>query len=204
MFLSVVVLSSVGLFQSVRNKFKKFAVVVKMYQDTENPWQHFAREVGGKYRISEEGTSEVIGAYGKFPFILKIIFIQAAPKVNLFLTHLEINLDNKIGLKWKIYREGIIQKLTKLFGTQDIIFNDRSFDKKYIIEGSNEAQVKAIISLDIRAKIIELGEILMILDGNTLNYEQHGKIINTKKLFMILELLAELGEKIESHTPDNL
>jgi hypothetical protein len=167
-----------------------------MYQDTENPWKYFAEEVGGKYRISDEGTSEVIGKYGKFPFILKIIFIQAAPKVNLFLTHLEVELENRIGLKLKIYREGIIQKLTKLFGTQDIIFNDRSFDKKYIIEGSDEATVKTIISPDIRAKIIELGEILMILDGDTLIYEQHGKIIDTKKLFMILELLAELAEKI--------
>lgn len=168
-----------------------------MYQDTENPWKYFAQEVDGKYRISEEGTSEVVGTYGKYPFLLKIIFIQAAPKVNLFLTHLEIKLDNRIGLKMKIYREGIIQKLTKLFGTRDIIFNDRSFDKKYIIEGSDEAKVKAIISPDIRAKIIELGEMLMILDGNILSYEQHGKIIDTKKLFMILELLTELGEKIE-------
>lgn len=168
-----------------------------MYQNTENPWKHFAEEIGGKYRISEEGTSEVTGTYRKFPFVLKIIFIQAAPKVNLFLTHLEIKLDNRIGLKLKIYREGIIQKLTKLFGTQDIIFNDRSFDKKYIIEGSDEALVKEIISADIRAKIIELGEILMIQDGNTLIYEQHGKIIDTKKLFMILDLLAELAEKIE-------
>jgi len=167
-----------------------------MYQDTENPWKYFAQEVGGKYRISEDGTSEVIGTYGNFPFVLKIIFIQAAPKVNLFLTHLEIKLENKFGLKLKIYREGIIQKLTKLFGTQDIIFNDRFFDKKYIIEGSDEAKVKKIISPDIRVKIIELGEMLMILDGNTLIYEQHGKIIDTKKLFMILELLTDLGEKI--------
>jgi len=168
-----------------------------MHQDTENPWKYFAQEVGGKYRISEEGTSEVSGNYGKFPFILKIIFIQAAPKVNLFLTHLEIKLENPSGLKLKIYREGIIQKLTKLFGTQDIIFKDRSFDKKYIIEGSDQEKVKAIISPDIRAKIIELGEILMILDGDTFTFEQHGKIINTKKLFIILELLAELGEKIK-------
>ena len=167
-----------------------------MYQDTENPWKYFSEEVGGKYRISEEGTSEVIGTYGKFPFLLKIIFIQAAPKVNLFLTHLEIKLENRKDLKLKIYREGIIQKLTKLFGTQDIVFKDRSFDKKYIIEGSDQATVKAIISQDVRAKIIELGEILMILDGDTLTYEQHGKIIDAKKLFMILELLAELGEKI--------
>ena len=174
-----------------------------MYQDTENPWKHFAEEVGGKYRISEEGTSEVSGTYGKFPFILKIIFIQAAPKVNLFLTHLEIKLENRIGLKLKIYREGIIQKLTKLFGTQDIIFHDRSFDKKYIIEGNNESSVKAIISPDVRAKIIELGEILLILDRNMLIYEQHGKIINTKKLFMILKLLAELGEKIEGKGIEN-
>ena len=169
-----------------------------MNYDTENSWKRFAEQIGGKYRISEEGTSEVSGNYQKFPFILKIIFIQAAPKVNLFLTHVEIKLDNQIGLKFKIYREGIIQKLTKLFGTQDIIFNDRSFDKKYIIEGSDEAKVIELISSSIRAKIIELGEILMILDGNTLIYEQHGKIIITKKLIMILELLAELGEKIEN------
>lgn len=169
-----------------------------MYYDTENPWKKFAEEVGGNYRLSEEGTSEVTGTYGKFPFILKMIFIQAAPKVNLFLTHFEIRSRNVHGLKFKIYREGIIQKLTKLFGTKDIIFKDRSFDKKYIIEGNDEAKVKEIIAPQIRAKIIELGEMLMILDGSVLIYEQHGKIIDIKKLFVILELLAELAEKIES------
>jgi len=168
-----------------------------MHYDIENPWKNFAEAIGGKYRISEEGMSEVTGAYGRFPFTLKMIFIQAAPKLNLFLTHFEITLENRAELKLKIYREGIIQKLTKLFGTQDIIFNDRSFDKKFIIEGNDEAQVKNIISSTIRAKIIELGEVLMILDGNTLIYEQSGKIINFKKLNLILEMLTELAEKIE-------
>ena len=64
-----------------------------MYQDTENPWKKFAEEVGGKYRLSEEETSEVTGTYGKFPFILKMIIFQAAAKVNLFLTHFELYLN---------------------------------------------------------------------------------------------------------------
>lgn len=169
-----------------------------MNYDTENPWRTFAEEINGKYRISEEGTSEVIGTFKNYPFILKVIFIQAAPKVNLFLTHFELEMKNKIGLKLKIYKEGIIQKLTKLFGTKDIIFNDRFFDKKYIIEGNNETKVKEIISPDIRAKIIELGEILMILDGNTLILEQHGKIIDRKKIAFILEMMVQIAEKIEN------
>jgi hypothetical protein len=167
-----------------------------MYRDIENPWKSFAQEVGGSYRLSEEGTSEVKGVFNGFSFTLKMIFIQAAPKVNLFLTHFEVILEKPSRLKLKIYREGIIQKLTKLFGTQDIIFNDRSFDKKYIIEGNDEAKVKEIISPGTRAKIIELGEILMILDGETLIYEQSGKIIDAKKLFMILQMMTELLGKI--------
>lgn len=168
-----------------------------MYREIENPWKAFAQEIGGSYCLSEEGTSEVKGTFNEFPFTLKMIFIQAAPKVNLFLTHFEINLPKPSRLKFKIYREGIIQKLTKLFGTQDIIFNDRSFDKKYIIEGNDEAKVKEIITPSIRAKIIELGEILMILDGDTLIYEQSGKIIDTKKLLMILQMMTELTGKIK-------
>jgi len=168
-----------------------------MYRDIENPWKTFAQEIGGSYRLSEEGTSEVKGSFNGFPFTLEMIFIQAAPKVNLFLTHFEVILEKPSRIKLKIYREGIIQKLTKLFGTQDIIFNDRSFDKKYIIEGNDEATVKEIISPSIRAIIIELGEILMILDGETLMYEQSGKIIDTKKLFMILQMMTELIGKLK-------
>lgn len=168
-----------------------------MYRDIENPWKTFAQEIGGSYRLSEEGTSEVMGAFNGYDFLLKMIFIQAAPKVNLFLTHVEIKLANPSQLKFKIYREGIIQKLTKLFGTQDIIFNDRSFDKKYIIEGSDETKVKEIISSSIRATIIELGEILMIHDGETLIYEQSGKIIDTRKLFKILAMMTEILEKMK-------
>jgi len=171
-----------------------------MMPETENPWKLFANHIGAKYQLSEEGTSLVTGSYKDHPFILKMIFIQAAPKVNLFLTHFKILLNNKYDLKFKIYREGILQKLTKLFGTQDIILNDRSFDKKYIIEGSHEDQVKAVISPDVRSKIMELGEMLMIFDGETFIYEQAGKIIDSSKLISILELLIQLAEKIEKQS----
>ena len=168
-----------------------------MIPETENPWKTFATNIGAKYKLSEEGTSLVTGSYKNFPFILKMIFIQAAPKVNLFLTHFKILMKNKNSLKFKIYREGILQKLTKLFGTQDIIFNDRSFDKRYIIEGNHEELVKEIISPDIRAKIIELGDILIIFDGETFIYEQAGKVIDSKRLFFILEMLIQIAEKVE-------
>lgn len=166
-----------------------------MLQDTENPWKIFATQIGAKYQLSEEGTSLVTGTYLDYPFVLKIIFIQAAPKVNLFLTHLEVLLKNPTELRLKIYREGIIQKLTKLFGTQDIILNDRAFDKKYIVEGSHEEKIKQMLTQDIRAKLFELGEILLILDGTKFIYEQSGKIINIQKLKMILEMLIVMGER---------
>ena len=167
-----------------------------MPQDTENPWKTFARQLNAKYQLSDEGTSLVTGSYKQHPFILKMIFIQAAPKVNLFLTHFEITLMKSTNLKLKVYREGILQKLTKLFGTKDIILKDRAFDKKYIVEGSNEAKVKQLLTSNIRAKIIELGETLIILDGKTLIYEQSGKIIDADKLKMILEMLIEIIENI--------
>ncbi len=168
-----------------------------MLQDTENPWKLFADKIGAKYQLSDEGTSSVTGTYQNYPFILKMIFIQAAPKVNLFLTHFEIELKKKISFKMKIYREGILQKLTKLFGTQDIILNDRSFDRRYIIETSQEETVKKIIASDIRATIMELGEMMMILNGETFIYEQSGKIIDSNKLLVILEMLIQIVEKIE-------
>ena len=170
-----------------------------MIQETENPWKAFANQIGAKYQLSEEGTSLVTGSYYDYPFVLKMVFIQAAPKVNLFLTHFKILLKKKTDLKIKIYREGILQKLTKLFGTQDIILNDRSFDRKYIIEGSHENKVKEIISSDIRAKIMELGEMQIILDGETFIYEQSGKVIEAKKLFVILDMLIQIVKKIENY-----
>lgn len=100
-------------------------------------------------------------------------------------------------MKFKIYREGIIQKLTKLFGTKDIIFGDRYFDRRYIIEGTHEEKIKSIITPKIRAEIIELGEIMLILDGNKLIYEQSGKIIDIQKLYKVLDLLVELANSLQ-------
>ena len=168
-----------------------------MVLETENPWKIFANRVGAKYQLSEEGLSLVTGTYKGYPFVLKMIFIQFAPKVIFFLTHFKVLLKEKNGLKLKIYREGILQKLTKLFDTQDIILNDQSFDKKYIIEGNHEELIKEIISSDIRAKIIELGDVLMILNGETFIYEQSGKIIDSNKLLIILEMLIQIAEKID-------
>ncbi|OQX85183.1 hypothetical protein B6D60_08285 [candidate division KSB1 bacterium 4484_87] len=168
-----------------------------MLQDTENPWKIFASQINAQYSISEEGTSQVIGEYRDYKFQLKIVFIQAAPKVNLFLTHFDLFLHEPTELKLKIYREGIIQKLTKLFGTKDIIFGDRTFDKRYIIEGSHEDKIKTLITPKIRATIIELGEIMIILDGKKFSYEQSGKIIDIQKLYKVLDLLVELANGVQ-------
>ena len=167
-----------------------------MIADIENPWKKFAKEIGGKYKISEEGTSLVTGNYQNIPFILKIIFFEAAPKIILFLSHFEISANNPDGLKFKIYREGIIQKLTKIFGIKDILFDEKAFDKKFIVEGNNEEKVKNIITHDIREKFIEIGEVFMILDGDKLIYEQSGKIVEIKKIYMILDMLVELAQNI--------
>ncbi len=168
-----------------------------MLQDTENPWKIFANQINAKYSISDEGTSQVSGVYKDYQFDLKIVFIQAAPKVNLFLTHFDLFLPYPTEIKMKIYREGIIQKLTKLFGTKDIIFGDRAFDKRYIIEGTHEEKIKALITPEIRATIIELGEIMLILDGKKFSYEQSGKIIDIAKLYKILDMLVTLANRLQ-------
>ena len=54
-----------------------------------------------------------------------------------------------------------------------------------------------MITQEIRAKIEELGDILMILDGEKFIYEQSGKIIDISKLYMILDMLIQLTEMIE-------
>ncbi|NOZ60335.1 MAG: hypothetical protein GXO74_01500 [Calditrichaeota bacterium] len=169
-----------------------------MLQDTENPWKIFANQIKAKYSISEEGTSQVIGEYRGYQFELKIVFIAAAPKVHLFLTHFDLFLPKPTEIKLKIYREGIIQKLTKLFGTKDIIFGDKTFDKRYIIEGSHEEKIKTMITPDIRATIIELGEVMIILDGKKFTYEQSGKIIDIQKLYKVLDMLVELANRTQA------
>ena len=169
-----------------------------MIQETENPWKTFARQINAKYSLSDEGTSQVTGSYKNYQFDLKIVFIQAAPKVNLFLTHFDLYLPFPVDVKFKIYREGIIQKLSKLFGTRDIIFGDRSFDRRYIVEGTHEEKIKSIITPKIRATIIELGEIMLILDGKKLTYEQSGKIIEIERLYKVLDLLVELADSLQN------
>ena len=83
-------------------------------------------------------------------------------------------------------------------GKAQLAYQESYLAVLYLFEQFGKDKVKEIISPDIRAKIIELGEILMIFDGETFIYEQAGKVIDSNRLLFILKMMIDIGEKIES------
>ena len=71
-------------------------------------------------------------------------------------TELESRFDPDLAVGLKVTREGVIAGITKLFGSQDIVTGDKTFDDHYLIKGKDPELVKQILSPDARKRLLDL------------------------------------------------
>ncbi|HEY9187620.1 MAG TPA: hypothetical protein PKW14_02165 [Bacteroidota bacterium] len=61
-------------------------------------------------------------------------------------TAIEVFVDNPIAYRLDVYEEGLLSKLNKFFGMQDVIIGKEKFDKEFIIKTNDEEITKKILN----------------------------------------------------------
>ena len=73
-------------------------------------------------------------------------FVVPAGKVHIPMTRIRAPYVNPGGFRFTIYRKSIFSGIAKAFGMQDIEIGDSPFDDDFIIKGTDESQVRALLA----------------------------------------------------------
>lgn len=168
-----------------------------------NIWQEFAKETGGIFREGYSWISDSTEIEHKNWKIIFDNFTAWSGKYSSETTRIIVPIILTDGFRFKIYREGLIRKIEKLFGAQDIKIGYPDFDKAFIIKSNNEFKIKTLLqNKEIRKLIESQKEVNLEISDQKgiwgeklpkgeyeLSYFTDGQIQNIQALKSLLELL---------------
>jgi hypothetical protein len=72
-----------------------------------------------------------------------------------------------IAVRLELAPEGLMQKISKLFGAQDIVLGEEAFDKAYMVKGTNDAGAHAVLCAPTRSAMLSLGVSTFVYDDGS-------------------------------------
>ena len=109
-------------------------------------WKQLADAVHGRY--VEGGffkNGKVEAEHGQWVVTLDT-FVVSTGKSAIVFTRLRAPYVNPDSFRFTIYRKRIFSDIGKWFGMQDIEIGDPEFDDAFIIKGTDEAKVRALLA----------------------------------------------------------
>jgi len=136
-------------------------------------WKLIAEKLNGEFKIKQTVSRDINTLILEIPYKNQLVILTESDTRPL---KSEINMDLIEPFEFSISWEGGIEKIMKIFGSQDIQIGDQAFDKKYFIQSNNSQRTTTILS--------ELKELILKHKIYTINLhqeksEQH-KLLITK------------------------
>jgi len=166
----------------------------------EKSWGEFALKHNLKL---QKGTifsyPSVTGNYKGYKFMLYIftryidgIYRHRKPKA--IYTGMALNPTNYINCNMHIYKEGLLSKIGKAIGMQDIQSGDPEFDKNFVIKSSTpDPVVQRILTAPIRTAMLNLKDIIDItVSFRGVTFEKKGFFTDVNSLEALAELMYNL------------
>jgi len=175
-----------------------------------NIWQQFAKETNGTFAEGYSWRSDSTTIEYKNWKIVFDNYRLWSGKYSTLLTRVVVPITIKDNFKFEIYNEGLIRKIEKLFGAQDIQIGYPDFDKAFTIKSNNEFKTKTLLrNKEIRNIIASQKEVnIQILNQKgiweeqlpenefELSYFTNGEINNTEALNSLLQLFKTLLDEM--------
>jgi len=79
--------------------------------------------------------------------------VRGAPPPQAYI-NIETNFQNENDCQFRIFKEGLIEKAEKIFGSQDIQIGRSEFDSEFMIQGNNRDFIQRFLMPDIQDKIL--------------------------------------------------
>lgn len=118
-------------------------------------WERLSNELGGEF-IDRKGWrfDKIRVRDGEWTITIDL-HTHAGYKSEALFTRIRVPFLNEEKLHFKIFHQGLLDTLGAKLGVQDIIIGHDEFDGAFMIQGNDEAKVKALLSdPELRAAIL--------------------------------------------------
>jgi len=147
--------------------------VYKNVSEKKNIWKDIAEKLDGNFKIKQTVSKDLTSFILEIPYKNQRIILTETDTKPL---KSEINLNLKENFEFSISWEGGIEKIMKIFGSQDIKIGFSEFDKKYLIQSNNSKRTTEILT--------KLKDLILKLNIYIINLQQekseNQKVIITK------------------------
>jgi len=137
------------------NLFKEIFIKGQVYKNVlekRELWSKIAEKLNGKFKIKQTVSRDISTFILEIPYKNHTIVLSESDTKPL---KSEIDLDLKEKFEFSISWEGSIEKLMKIFGSQDIQIGSQEFDNKYLIQSNNTQQTRVVL-MDLKDLILKL------------------------------------------------
>ena len=169
--------------------------LARRHRDT--AWKQLATELGAEFIDGGLLHSSKVQAHiNQWTVTLDSYSVPSGDSSTTY-TRLKSTLENKDGFQFTLFREGLVARLDKALGLKDIEIGVPDFDHDFVIQGNNEAKLRALFAdVKIRQLIQEQRRITLGIKGNELHFEAQGVIRDGPRLKSLFELFAALLERL--------
>ena len=171
-------------------------VITRRQRD--NAWKQLAADLGAEFIAGGALHSSKLQARVQQRTVTLDSYSIASGDSNTTYTRLRSTVENKDGLQFVVFREGLIARLHKALGSQDIQVGVEDFDHDFVIQGNNATRLRALLS-DVKLRELIQGQRSgkLGLKGNELLFEAQGVIKDVPRPKSMFELFTEQLNRLE-------
>ncbi len=109
-------------------------------------WAHVASELG-----FETLPNGIRGRHRQM-----YVEVEQTEREDRYWTRFSCRFDRALGLSMSLTKQTTLASFAPLMAMQDIQVGDPAFDARFVIKGAPEAQVRAVLTPEVRARLVEL------------------------------------------------
>ena len=164
-------------------------------------WREFATQIGGEFTSGGLFRANKVQAQIEEQQILLDTYTVSSGDSSTTYTRIRAPFQNTEGFQFTISRTGLVSKIGKALGAQDIEIGDSSFDDDFTIQSNNESKVRTLFTNGrIRQLIQGQKSIRLSLKGNELHFQVQGVIRDVERLKSLFELFKETLQQLDGGT----
>ena len=180
-------------------------------------WRQLSEAIGARYVEAGFLKGDRVEASHQDWIVTLDTYVVPAGKAHIPCTRMRAAFRNPGGVRFTVYRRSIFSGIAKIFGMQDIEVGADDFDRDFIVKGTDESRVRALLSSPrLRELLARQPEIhLSVKDDegwfathfpegvDELYFSVAGVIKDTDRLKQLFELFAEfLDALVETGTAE--
>ena len=165
-------------------------------------WTELAEQLGLTCEASQNPLSKITvsGVYRSRQVWLGTI-TRGSGKHRHTYTRVVSTLNGPAPFQMELYQQSIFSSIAKAVGMQDIELGDANLDPKYVIKGQPVVAVqRALLSMDLRQRLLEMPALHLMVTGQEVTCEKHGIERDANRLRDIFDLVSSLADQVERET----